>query len=96
MLVAEALNAARSNGVATQDQARYTTLIPREIVGRVKPVDWTDLTTRVGTDGETADPDRLDSIRRQIAIGAYLTDQKLDQVVGSLLDVLHAPASAAC
>jgi hypothetical protein len=76
---------------AVLDRLRSSSVVPADRVAGVEPVEWVELSNLGALDGEDADSARVATLRREIAAGTYITDHKLDIVVGKLIDILHAP-----
>ena len=76
---------------AMADRTRSSSVVRPDRVTQAEPVEWVELSTVSESDRSTASHARVAEIRREIAAGTYLTTDKIDAVVGKLLDVLHAP-----
>lgn len=74
---------------AVLERTRSSAVVRDNQLTKIEPVEWVELTNVPSTDRSTANLARVEQIRREIAAGTYLTDHKLDVVVGKLIDILH-------
>lgn len=73
------------------DRARTSAIVRGDRIAGVEPVEWVELSERTELGDDGASEARIAEVRREIAEGRYITDHKLDVVVGRLIDVLHTP-----
>lgn len=76
---------------ALLDRARTSSIVRGDRLVGAEPVEWVELSDYAEVEGGGVTETRIAEVRREIAAGRYITDDKLDVVVGRLLDVLHTP-----